>query len=81
MYKRKKNTRYSIIIDLEGCFPRTGQLEGSVDIQYEIGDELVLVFDHDFIGSKTKLGCNVDNLSRCVRIGDKIYLAEGKIIG
>jgi pyruvate kinase len=29
IYRKKKSTRYSIILDTEGCFPRTGHLEDS----------------------------------------------------
>jgi len=40
-----------------------------------------LKVDQNLIGNKKVIGCNVENLTRCVRIGDKIYLAEGKVIG
>ena len=80
-FKQKKCSRYSIIIDTEGCFPRTGHLENEQEIEFSTGDEVTLVVDHQLIGNKQTLGCNIDNLTRCVRIGDKVYLAEGKIIG
>jgi pyruvate kinase len=81
IFKKMNHTRYSIIIDTEGCFPRTGHLLDSQEIEFNVGDELSLEVDQHLIGTKAKLGCNIDNLTRCVRIGDKIYLNEGKIIG
>lgn len=74
------HTRYSIIIDTEGCFPRTGHL-AQQEIDFATGDEFTLCVDHELTGTKERLGCNIPNLTRCVRIGDKIYLNEGKIIG
>lgn len=45
-FKKKKCTRYSIIIDTEGCFPRTGHLEEEQEIEFNTGDEVVLKVDH-----------------------------------
>lgn len=80
IFRKMNHTRYSIIIDTEGCFPRTGHLN-TPEIEFVTGDEVTLCVDHELPGNKEKLGCNIPNLTRCVRVGDKIYLNEGKIIG
>lgn len=80
IFRKMNHTRYSIIIDTEGCFPRTGHLT-TPEIEFATGDEVTLCVDHELHGTKQKLGCNIPNLTRCVRVGDKIYLNEGKIIG
>jgi len=82
VFKKNRNPRYSIIIELEGSFPRTCNLEeGLSEVVYEVGDELVLNDDHNFKGNKGELGCNIKNLEKYVRVGSKVNLAESSIVG
>ena len=52
IFRKKKSTRYSIILDTEGCFPRTGHLEDSQEIEFNTGDEVSLIVDEEFMGNK-----------------------------
>lgn len=67
----------AVLQDLQGPKIRLGTLDGEVHL--ETGDEVVLSSDNDFVGAQGRLPTSYPQLSRDVRQGERILLADGRL--
>jgi pyruvate kinase len=68
-----------VLVDLPGPKMRTGVVRGDA-IELDSGQTLLLAGDEDIIGDEHRVGTTVADLSRWVRVGDDIFLADGAIV-
>jgi len=67
----------AVLQDLQGPKIRLGKVEGTVLL--EPGTQVVLSSDNDFMGTRARLPTTYDRLSRDVKAGELIQLADGQL--
>lgn len=77
------------MLDTKGPEIRTGLLEDGKPVSLVAGEileigkkfQLILVTDYTFKGNKNKIACSYEKIIESVKIGGKILIADGEIIG
>src|SRR5258708_29819911 len=68
----------AILQDLGGPKIRTGRLEGGKPIRLAPGDTLTIAIG-DLVGGPGRLYTTFEALAKCVRAGDRLLLADGRV--
>jgi len=77
--KKRPGKQVAILLDTKGPEIRTGFLENGESVQLVAGEQLTLVTDYSFKGSKDKIAVSYEKLPQSVKPGGIILCADGNL--
>jgi pyruvate kinase len=78
--KLRPGSHVAIMLDTKGPEIRTGFLEEGKAIDLVGGSDLILITDYSFKGNPTKIAVSYPLLTKSVKVGGKILMADGSIV-